>query len=194
MAAAAPSAPLREAPERRLRGALTSGRRCGTVGGMSEIELAPLSERLEEDELKSLHKVLEQAGARFNGSEDAPKHVIAKRLDEDAMTEFLDRLEAHDIAADIYLPVEFEGRLHVGDYRFASAQTLVEVLEELKDELDVEEEGEKFDDDQEEEEEYEDEEEEEGDVIGQQLRHIWTLVNDACSESLEKQVPLHLRV
>src|SRR5687768_3031397 len=105
---------------------LTSARQCGTVWGMSEIELAPLSET----------------------------------LDEDAMTEFLDRLEAHDLAADIYVPVEFEGRLQVGDYRVASAQLLVDVLEEMKDELDVEEDKEEYEDDEEEEEE-EDEEEEE---------------------------------
>jgi hypothetical protein len=161
--------------------------------GMSEIELAPLSETLDEDELKTLHKLLEQAGARFSGSEDQTRHKIATRLDEDAMTEFLDRLEAHDIAADIFVPVEFEGRLHVGDYRVASSQQLVEVLEEMKDELDVEEEQEEGEEDEFEEEE-EEEEEDDTTVIEAQLRHIWQLVADACSESLEKNVPLHLRV
>src|SRR4051812_43194744 len=120
---------------------------------MSEIELAPLSETLDEDELKTLQKLLEQAGAKFAGNEDQTRHKIATRLDEDAMTEFLDRLEAHDIAADIFVPAEFEGRLHVGDYRVASAQQLVDVLEEMKDELDVEEETEEAEDDESEEEE-----------------------------------------
>ena len=108
------------------------------------------------------------------------------------MTEFLDRLEAHDIAADIYLPVEFEGRLTVGDFRVASAQTLVDVLEEMKEELAVEEDEEYEDDDEEEEDD--DEDEDEGTVIEAQLRNIWRLVNDACGESLDKSVPLHLRV
>ncbi len=157
---------------------------------MSEIELAPVSERLDDDEVKTLQKLLVQAGAKFAVGEDGITHRIASRLNEDAMTEFLDRLEAHDLAADIYLPVEFEGRLHVGDYRVASAQSLVDVLEELKDELDVEEEGEK----DEEEEEEEEEEEDEGGVIEAQLRNIWQLVTDACDESLEKKLPLHLRV
>ena len=76
------------------------------------------------------------------------------------MTEFLDRLEAHDIAADIYLPVEFEGRLPVGDFRVASAQTLVDVLEEMKEELAVEED-----------EEYEDDEDEEEDERGRGRGH-----------------------
>jgi len=161
---------------------------------MSVIELAPLSETLDDDELKTLQRLLEQAGAKFAGGEDH-RHKIASRLDEDAMTEFLDRLEAHDLAADIYVPVEFEGRLHVGDYRVASAQLLVDVLEEMKDELDVDEDADKeADEDEEAEEEEEDEEEDESTVIEAQLRHIWQLVSDGCSESVEKNVPLHLRV
>ena len=161
---------------------------------MSEIELAPLSETLDEDELKTLQKLLEQAGAKYASADDQTRHKIATRLDEDAMTEFLDRLEAHDLAADIYVPVEFEGRLHVGDYRVASAQLLVDVLEEMKDELAVDEDKEEYEDEDEEEEEEEEEEEDDTTVIEAQLRHIWKLVADACNESVEKNVPLHLRV
>lgn len=158
---------------------------------MSEIELAPVSERLEDDELKTLQKLLDQAGAKFSVNDDGVTQAIASRLSEDAMTEFLDRLEAHDMAADIYLPVEFEGRLHVGDYRVASGHALVDVLEEMKDELDVQDEEEYEADEEEEEEDDADEEER---VIEAQLRNIWQLVSDACNDSLEKNVPLHLRV
>lgn len=159
---------------------------------MSEIELAPLSERLEDDEIKTLHRLLDQAGAKYSSDDDShTSKVIATRLSEDAMTEFLDRLEAHDMAADIYVPTEFEGRLSVGDYRIASAQLLVDVLEEMKEELSVEDEGEDYDEDEEEE---EDELADEGTVIEAQLRNIWRLVNDACGESVDKKVPLHLRV
>jgi hypothetical protein len=160
---------------------------------MSEIELAPLSETLDDDELRTLQKLLEQAGVRLSVGEDQARHKIATRLDEDAMTEFLDRLEAHDMAADIYVPAEFEGRLHVGDYRVASANLLVDVLEEMKDELAVEEDKEEYEDEEGEEEEDE-EEEEDTTVIEAQLKHIWQLVSDACNESVEKNVPLHLRV
>jgi len=88
---------------------------------MAEIELGPLSDRLDDDEMKTLRKLLDQAGARLGPGDDHTTHAIAKRLSEDAMTEFLDRLEAHDMAADIYLPLEFDGRLHVGELRVASA-------------------------------------------------------------------------
>lgn len=159
---------------------------------MSEIELGPVSERLDDEEMKTLNRLLDQAGAKYSiNDENQNTQTIAARLSEDAMTEFLDRLEAHDLAADIYLPVEFEGRLAVGDYRVASAQLLVDILEEMKEELAVEEDD--YDEDEEDEEDA-DEEEDEGTVIEAQLRNIWRLVNDACGESLDKSVPLHLRV
>ena len=157
---------------------------------MSEIELGPLSERLEDEEIRNLHRLLDQAGAKYSSNDDSHTQTIATRLSEDAMTEFLDRLEAHDIAADIYLPIEFEGRLVVGEYRVASAQTLIDVLEEMKEELAVEEDEEDYEDEEEEEED----EPEEGTVIEAQLRNIWRLVNDACGEALDKSVPLHLRI
>jgi hypothetical protein len=118
---------------------------------------------------------------------------VSSRLNEEALIEFLDRLDAHDLAANIYLPLEFEGRLTVGDYRFASTQNLLDVLDEIKDELDVEEE-EEYEDDEEEAEEEEEDEEDKGTVIEAQLRNIWQLIFDACSESLEKNIPLHIRV
>jgi hypothetical protein len=159
---------------------------------MSEIELGPVSERLDEEEVKTLGRLLDQAGAKYPlNDENQTSQIIASRLSEDAMTEFLDRLEAHDIAADMYLPTEFEGRLTVGDYRVASAQTLVDILEEMKEELAVEEDDD-YDDEEDEEEDEEDEDE--GTVIEAQLRNIWRLVNDAAGESVDKGIPLHLRV
>ncbi|HEY0713739.1 MAG TPA: hypothetical protein VGF45_13760 [Polyangia bacterium] len=162
---------------------------------MSEIELGPVSDRLDDEELKTLQKLLDQTGAKYDALDDSQStHTIAARLSEDAMTEFLDKLEAHDIAADIYVPVEFEGRLTVGDYRVASTQALVDVLEERKEELGVEEDGE-YDDDEEDEDEDDDlDDDDEGTVIEAQLRNIWRLVNDACGESTDKSLPLHLRI
>ena len=158
---------------------------------MAEIELGPLSDRLDDDEMKTLRKLLDQAGARLGPGDDHTTHAIAKRLSEDAMTEFLDRLEAHDMAADIYLPVEFDGRLHVGDLRVTSAVLLSETLEEMKEELAIEDDEYEDEDDEEDDEE---EEEADGTVIEAQLRNIWQLVVDACSESLEKSMVLHLKV
>jgi hypothetical protein len=157
---------------------------------MAEIELAPLSHRLDEDEVRTLAKLLAEAGAPpFGRTDEHASHTIAARLSEEALIEFLDRLEAHDLGAEIYVPLEFDGRVVVGDFRVASTQALADVLEEMREELgvDVEEE-----DDEDEEEESADEEE--GTVIEAQLRHIWHLVVDGATESLEKNLPLHLQV
>jgi len=49
------------------------------------------------------------------------------------------------------------------------------------------------DEEDEEDEEDEDEDEDEGTVIEAQLRHIWHLVADGATESIEKHLPLHLQ-
>ena len=159
---------------------------------MAEIELAPLSHRLDDDEMKTLSKLLEEVGAPGpSRTDENVSHTIAARLSEEALTEFLDRLDAHDLGAEIYLPVEFEGRVTVGDYRVASTQALLDVLEEMREELDVDAEDEY--EDEEEEDEEDEEDEDEGTVIEAQLRHIWHLVSDGAVESIEKGLPLHLQ-
>jgi len=159
---------------------------------MAEIELAPLSHRLDEDEVKTLWRLLAEAGAQgLEKADEHASHTIAARLSEEALTEFLDRLDAHDLGAEIYVPVEFEGRVTVGEFRVASSQALLDVLEEMREELNVDTEE---DDEEEEEEEDEDEDEDEGTVIEAQLRHICHLVSDGVTESLEKNLPLHLQV
>jgi len=78
----------------------------------------------------------------------------------------------------------------VGDFRVASSQALMDILEEMREELNVDAEEE----DEEEEEEEEEDDDDEGTVIEAQLRHIWHLVSDGVTESLEKNLPLHLQL
>jgi len=61
----------------------------------------------------------------------------------------------------------------------------------MKEELAIEDDEYEDEDDEEDDEE---EEEADGTVIEAQLRNIWQLVVDACSESLEKSMVLHLKV
>src|SRR3569832_662496 len=131
---------------------------------MAEIELAPLSHRLDDDEVKLLAKRLKDLGVSdFDKGEDHSNHTIAARLSEEAMTEFLDRLDAHDMGADIYLPIEFDGRVTVGEYRVASTHSLQDVLYEIFDLLCVSDDEENKD--KKEKEDKEKEEEDEGTVI-----------------------------
>jgi GAF domain-containing protein len=156
---------------------------------MAEIELAPLSHRLDDDETRTLAKLLVEAGApAIDKTDEHASHTIAARLSEEALTEFLDRLDAHDLGAEIYMPVEFEGRVVVGDFRVASSQALLDVLEEMREELSVDTE------EPEEDEEEEEEDDDEGTVIEAQLRHIWHLVADGATESIEKGLPLHIQL
>jgi len=162
---------------------------------MAEIELAPLSHRLDEEEVKQLAKKLKDLGVNeLDRGDDHSNHTIASRLSEEAMTEFLDRLDAHDLAAEIYLPIEFDGRVTIGDLRVASTQALGDVLDEMKEELGVDDEDEGDEDEDEDEEDGDEEDEDEGTVIEAQLRHIWHLVADGAAESVDKGMPLHLQV
>jgi hypothetical protein len=104
-------------------------------------------------------------------------------LTDEQLTDFMDRLDAHDLACDFYLPVEFEGRVELGEHGVGSAYSLLDALEEIREELGIEEDG------------AEDEEEEEEldlDVIEEQLRYVWRTFLKAASTCVEKQVPLQI--
>jgi hypothetical protein len=149
---------------------------------MAEIEIGPLNERLSDEEIVELCNGLEDLGApALPKAADDSLHPVGDS-DDDALSEFLDRLEAHDIACEIYLPVEFEGRIEVGEIRVGSAATLLEVLEEMKDELSIDED----------EDEDEDEEEEDDDLLDAKLKHVWKLLYDGAQGAMDRHQPLLL--
>lgn len=154
---------------------------------MAEIEIGPLSDHLSEEEITELAGALENFGVpRLPHSDEAAAATIAEGVDGDLVTEFLDRLEAHDVACEIYLPMEFEGRVEVSNLRVGSAATLLDILEEMKEDLDIEDasEGEAGEDDY------------GGDVelILKQLRHVWKLFHTAAQTALDRRLPLHVHV
>src|SRR5262245_27037537 len=123
---------------------------------MAEIEIGPLTDRLGEEELVELAGKLEKLGAPQRPKEDESAPNAITNVDVSVLDEFMDRLEAYDLACEIYLPLDFEGRVEVGDYRVGSCAVLVDILEEMKDELgeddevsDDDEEGEDDEDDDE---------------------------------------------
>ena len=152
---------------------------------MAHIDIGPLVERLTDDEISDLKLRLERMGAPRVPEADENEVISAgDAIDDDVLTEFLDRLDGHDAAAEIYLPVEFEGAVEIGDLRVGSASFLVDVLEELKDELTSEDEDEE-----------EDDVEDDGDerIHGRQLRRAWKLFYDGAQVALERKLPLHIR-
>ncbi|MSP63495.1 MAG: hypothetical protein EXR72_24755 [Myxococcales bacterium] len=152
---------------------------------MAQIEIAPLSERLGDDEIVELAGGLESLGApRLAKSSDDNPIPVGQPIDDDVLSEFLDRLEAHDVACEIYLPVEFEGRVEVADLRVGSAVALLEVLEELKDELGID-----ADDDADD----ADDADDDALLLDAKLRHVWKLLYDGASSAVERHLPLHLQ-
>jgi len=157
------------------------------MGDMAEIEIAQLQDRLSEDEVVQLAGVLEELGAASLPKVDDGTALTVGDIDDDIMSEFLDRLDAHDMAAEIYLPVEFDGRVEVAGLRVASAATLIDVLEEMRDELAVEEESEEEGDGEE-------DEMDDGDIMAAQLRICWKLLYAGANTAVDKHLPLHISV
>jgi hypothetical protein len=152
---------------------------------MAEIEIGPLTDRFNDEEIAELAAQLEKAGAgQLPRADETHLTSLGEGLDDTALSEFMDRLEGHDIAADVYLPVEFDDVFEVAELRVGSLNLLLEVLEELKDELDEEEEEEEED-----EESYDDDQR----ILSQQLRQAWKLFYNGATTALERHLPLHIK-
>jgi hypothetical protein len=151
---------------------------------MAEIEIGPLTDRLSDDEIAELAAQLERQGApQLPKGDDKETAHIGDGLDDNVLSEFFDRLESQDAAAEIYLPIELEDNLEVAGMRVASLPHLLEVLEELKDELDTEEEESEDDDT------YDDDQK----ILAEQLREAWKLFFSGATAAMERHMPLHVR-
>jgi hypothetical protein len=151
---------------------------------MAEIEIAQLGDRLSDEEIVQLAGALEELGAPALPKSDDGTALSMGDIDDDVLTEFLDRLDAHDIAAAIYLPMEFDGVVEVAGMRVASAVTLIDILDEMKDELLVEEEVEEDDDD--------DEDMDDEDILAGQLKMCWRMFYDSAHTAVDKHLPMHV--
>ncbi len=156
---------------------------------MAEIEIGPLSERLSDEEIGDLRKRLDRLGApKLPTADDHAGGKGDHHVDSEALEELLDRLDEHEAACEIYLPVEFDGRAEVGGWRIGSAPLLLEVLDEVKDELDLEEED-------------DDDEEIDDDVAvvdhatrKSELVRAWKLLYAGAQQAIEQRLPLLLSV
>ena len=172
---------------------------------MATIELAHLSDHFLEDDLESTIRAVETAcGTTFVGSEEEDSEVLENSIDDDVFTDFRDRLEANDIDADVYVPVEFDDIVQVGDTRIASTQSLRMVLDSLRDDFLIEDaqEGDIEEDDGDDDFERDDLKDndeassyyadEDGgiEMKDEQLRHVWRAVFRASRESIDRNLPL----
>jgi hypothetical protein len=168
---------------------------------MANIELGPLARFLDDGEIKDLLKALKKHGVTSLPDTDDAGGPVGDELDDDVWADFLDRLDAEDAAADLYVPIEFEGVVEVAGIRIGSSPTLLEVLEEIKDDLaaDAEaEEEEDYDSDDDEDDDYEEEEEEEEEdddlrLKERQLRLCWKSLHAGATASVDRTLPLFLK-
>jgi hypothetical protein len=152
---------------------------------MATVELGSLSQHLEDDEVSAILKALKRNDVEFSPN-DADTVVVAKNLDDDVVADFLDRLDAHEASADMYLPVEFDGVVKAGNFRVGSAHALVTILEEMKEELLADDDDEEEDDDDYEEEDDDDDDDDASRAIrlkDDQLRALWKLLFKAASDA-----------
>jgi hypothetical protein len=152
---------------------------------MADIEIMPLGDRLDDEEIAELAGALEKLGApQLPKASEELATTVTEGLDDDVLSEFLDRLEAHDAACDIYLPIEFDGRVEIGKVRVGSAPALLDLLEEMRDEI--------FADEDEDDLEEDDDYDEDAEILEVQLRRVWKVLHDAVSMAVERRLPLHI--
>ena len=161
---------------------------------MAGIKVMPLSERLGDDEIAELAAAMEHLGApRLPRALDDTSLVVSEDVDDDVLAEFFDRLEAYDLACEIYLPVEFDGRVEVENLRVGSAQAVLDVLEEMKDELFADEDDEDDEDAEEDEPAADDYDAEQREILDGKVRRIWKLFHAGAKEAVERKLPLHIQ-
>jgi hypothetical protein len=156
---------------------------------MPEIEVGMLSDRLDDDEVdlvleKMRLQVGEPAFELPEGDAGAGGNV-ADELDEVVLAEFVDRLELSDMGCEYYLPVVFAGRIDCGDYCVGSVFSLIGVLEEMMDDLDIEDVDDDLDDELDEDDYASDLE-----MLQAKLRLLWRIFYDGASEALDTELCL----
>lgn len=149
---------------------------------MASIELGPLSQHLDDDEIGVITQALAEADIGLDLDEEADPRLLEADVDEDIFADFLDRLDAQGAACDIYVPGDFEDIIEASGYTIGSSHALMMALDEMRDDL-VSEESEAEGEEEEEFEEFEDDEDENRYVSGKssesvhiqesELRHLW---------------------
>lgn len=145
---------------------------------MAELRLSPLEDLLSDEELDKLWSELMELGVEEGLPEGDEDGELEESLTDDQLTDFMDRLEASDIGCTIYLPIEFDGVVEVGDYTFGSALTLLDTLEELQEELELGDDT------------IEDEDEFDLGVIEAGLRHAWRVFVVGANRCVAHQMPM----
>jgi hypothetical protein len=176
---------------------------------MATLELSTLSDKLDDDELKRLLAVyaVQTDGGPLDIDEVAEQAVLDNGIDDVNFDDFLDKLDANDASADIYLPTDFEEIFEVGELRVGSAHALLLVLENLREDfaaedeevedVEIEEDESVFEVDDDEVLELDDDDDEGADDLladeespvgmkEEALRHIWKMMYQGAKASIRR--------
>ncbi len=156
---------------------------------MAEIDVGTLPDRLDDDEValvfEKLREHLGEADVVLPEGDSGAGGQVADGIDEVVLAEFVDRLELSDLGCEYYVPLEFEGKIDCGDYCVGSVFSLVEVLEEMMDDLDIEDVDQDLD-------ELLDEDDYASDLelLTAQLRLLWRMFYDGAGEAIDTELCL----
>lgn len=158
---------------------------------MASIDVARVTDRLGDDEVEALVAALrehlgEPDASLPNGDESAAR-VLLGGLDETVLDEFMDRLESNDLGCDLYIAVEFEGKIDVGDFTVGSLPTLMDALEEMQEDLDIEDPDAEVDDDLD-----ADDFESDLELVEAEHRNVWRALFQGASEAIDADLALRI--
>ena len=167
---------------------------------MASIEVGPLTNNLDDEEIAIIEEALEDADIEFMLDEDAESRLIESDLDEDFFAGFYDQLDANGVGCDIYIPGEFEEVVEVGDFRIGSASALLTALDDMRDEIFA---GEGDDDDAGEFSDFNDDEDSfsrlgtgddgSGDPQGEYMRYLWKVMAEAARTCISEHTGMYIR-
>lgn len=173
---------------------------------MATIELAPITDHLDESQLAAMREAIrETSDKELDLSTEEDSQIVSGNIDDDLFVDFRDRLEANDLDADLYIPVDFEDVLRVADLRVGSTYSLQLVLDSLREdfliedptdsETEMDEAEDDFERDIDEEDEaasYYDDENGGIEMKDESLRYVWRLLYKAANASLAGNLSLFL--
>lgn len=155
---------------------------------MAELDVGLLADRLGEDEveraLRKVRKHLGEPGFELPMGDTSAASTQHDKLDDGAVSELLDRLDAEELGCDYFIPVDFEGKIDLGDYSLGSLPSLLEVLEEMMDDLDIE------DPDADQDDPDEDDFESDMELLQARIRHVWRAFYQAAQAAMEASLTL----
>lgn len=168
---------------------------------MASIELSPLSEHFDADVIAAIEKALSEADSSPLDVDDAADvQLVAGDLDDELFAEFMDLLDKSEAKCDVYVPPDFENVIEVDEYKIGSAPMLILALEDLKEELEIDAEGEQVETDVEDFDELEEEEEDDDsefetyeDVRGPEMKRMWELMYASAKACIRQGTCLFVR-